>query len=99
LNGVADTGPCEKDVEQFWTPDAEPGLGVTLKSSELSWIGFFGDAESSTLAVLEEKCLELSDLSISKKCQNDHFDPRHISSRLPTLGELLDGWALETSVL
>jgi membrane-bound lytic murein transglycosylase MltF len=69
-------------------------------SSELSWISFLGDAESSgTLAVLKDKCLELSDLSIAKKCQNDHFHLRHISSRLPTLGELLDGLVLETSVL
>jgi len=100
LDALADTGKSGKDLELFWAPDSEPGHKVTLRSSELSWIGFLEDTETSgTLAVLEDKCLELSAPRIGKKCQNDHFHPRRVGGRLSTPGELLDGSILETSVL
>ncbi|PMD59434.1 uncharacterized protein K444DRAFT_630214 [Hyaloscypha bicolor E] len=99
LDALKDTGKNEKDLEMFWAPDEEPGLKVTLKSTELSWIGFLEEtATSGTLAVLEDLCLELSILDIGKKCQNAHFDPRHIGSNTFTPERACKGSILETSV-
>ena len=93
LNALADTGKFKGDLDLFWAPDLEPGRKVTFRSSELSWIGFLGDTETSgTLAVLESKFLELSALNSVKKCPNKYYDPRHI--KLSTAESVL-----ETSVL
>ena len=98
LDVLKDTGANESDLELFWAPDEKPGLKVTLKSSELSWIGFLAETETSgTLAVLEDRCLELPFPDIGKKCQNAHFDPRHIGSNILTPSGVLNGSILETS--
>ncbi|CZR51010.1 uncharacterized protein PAC_00885 [Phialocephala subalpina] len=99
LDELENTGKIENDLELFWAPGAAPGRKVTLRSSELSWIGFLEETESSgTLAVLEDKCLQLPTLRIGKKCQNDHFDPRHIDGKLTSNGGAFEGSILETSV-
>ncbi|KAF4636038.1 hypothetical protein G7Y89_g2052 [Cudoniella acicularis] len=94
---LVNTGKSEKDLVLFWQPDAKPGEKVTLKSNELSWIGFLEDTETSgTLAVLEDRCLELPDLEIGGKCRSNHFDPRNIGSGIAT--RTFDRSILETSV-
>lgn len=106
FDALADTGKSEDDLVLFWAPGAEPGETVTLKSKELSWIGFLEDTETSgTLAVLEEKCLELPNPGIGRKCLSNHFDSRHIDGGLDSKhsgGGLsigtLHGSILETSV-
>jgi hypothetical protein len=98
LDALEDTGKSGNQLGLFWAPDAKPGQKVTLRTSELSWIGFLEETESSgTLAVLEDRCLELRTLGIGKKCQNYHF-PRRIGSRLSNHGKVFDGSMLETSV-
>ncbi len=99
LDALKDTGRNEKDLELFWAPDDKPGLKVTLKSNSLSWIGFLAETETNgTLAVLEDRCLELPMLDIGKKCQNAHFDPKHTGSNTSIPARGLNGSILETSV-
>ena len=99
LNALEDTGKNEKDLELFWTPDETPGLKVSLKSSELSWIHFLAETETSgTMAVLEDRCLELRYSNRGKKCQNAHSEPRNTSSRLSDLDNGFNESILETSV-
>jgi hypothetical protein len=99
LIALEDTGKNEKDLELFWVPDDEPGLKVTLKSSELSWICFLAETETSgTLAVLEDRCLELRSSNVGKKCQNAHSEPKYTSSKLSTFDNGLNKSILETSV-
>jgi len=98
LNALEDTGKNEKDLELFWAPDETPGLKVTLKSSELSWIHFLAENETSgTMAVLEDRCLELRYSNRGKKCQNAHSEPRNTSSRLSDLDNGFNDSVLETS--
>ena len=97
FEALADTGKRAKDLVLFWAPDSEPGEKMTLKSNELSWIGFLEDTETSgTFAVLEDKCLELRGLGIGRKCLSNQFDPRHIGSGF-SVGTF-HGSILETSV-
>ncbi|KAF8866666.1 hypothetical protein BDZ45DRAFT_279812 [Acephala macrosclerotiorum] len=99
LDALEDTGKNEKDLALFWAPDSDPGIKVSFKSSELSWIGFLEDTQSSgTFAVLEDSCLQLPTLSIGKRCQNGHFDPRHISDGLSSRDGVFEGSILQTSV-
>ncbi len=99
LNALEDTGKNEKDLELFWAPDETPGLKVSLKSSELSWIYFLAETETSgTMAVLEDRCLELRYPNRGKKCQNAHSEPRSTSSRLSDLDSGFNESILETSV-
>jgi hypothetical protein len=99
LDALKDTGANESHLELFWAPDENPGRKVTLRSSELSWIGFLAETTSSgTLAVLEDRCLEFPFPDIGKKCQNAHLDPRRVGSSRSTSGRDLNGSILETSV-
>lgn len=99
LDALEDTGKNEKDLALFWAPDSDPGIKVTFKPSELSWIGFMEETQScGTLAVLEDACLQLPTLHIGKRCQNDHFDPRHIGDGLSSPSGLFEGSILQTSV-
>jgi hypothetical protein len=103
LNALVDTGKNEKDLELFWVPDSKPGskpgLKVFLKSSELSWIHFLAETKTSgTLAVLEDRCLELRSSNRGKKCQNAHSETRNTSGKLSTFHNSFNGSILETSV-
>lgn len=99
LIALEDTGKNEKDLELFWAPDNEPGQKVSLKPSELSWICFLAENEASgTLAVLEDRCLELRSSNKGKKCRNAHSKSRHTSSKLSTFDDDFNQSILQTSV-
>jgi hypothetical protein len=99
LNALVDTGKNEKYLELFWVPDDKPGLKVFLKSSELCWIHFLAETETSgTLAVLEDRCLELRSSNRGRKCQNAYSETRDTSGKLSTFHNSFNGSILETSV-
>lgn len=82
----------------FWAPDSQPGRKVTLRSRELSWIGFLEETkDSGTLAVLESNCLELPNRLLGKKCQHNRSDPRRIGSGTSPPSQIRDGSLLQTS--
>jgi hypothetical protein len=99
---LEDTGKTiEGDLALFWAPDTQPGRKVTLRSRELSWIGFLEETkDSGTLAVLESNCLEFPDRLLGKKCQRnppDRFDPKHIGGGTSPQRQIRDGSLLQTS--
>jgi hypothetical protein len=100
LTTLQDTGKNKEDLELFWAPeDRRPGLKVALKSSDHSWIGFLEETvDNGTLAILGDRCLELSLPDIGKKCQHAQLNPRHITTNLFTSGNATNGSILETSV-
>ena len=96
---LEDTGKTiEGDLALFWAPDTHPGRKVTLRSRELSWIGFLEETkDSGTLAVLESNCLELPNQHLGKKCQHNRSDFKYVGSRISLPSQIHDGSLLQTS--
>jgi hypothetical protein len=98
LDNLAETGANENGLDLLWVPDSDPGKRVNLRLREHSWVGFLKDTEDCcTMAVLEDTCLELPNLTQVRKCQN-----RECGSG-PTItsmsDQILDVSVLETSFM
>jgi len=98
LDGLTETGINEKGLDLLWVPDSDLGQRVNIRFREHNWAGFLKDTEDCcTMAVLEDKCLELSDLTQVRKCQNQK------NGSGPTIGsmsnQILDISILETSFM
>ncbi|KAH6706427.1 hypothetical protein BKA61DRAFT_616429 [Leptodontidium sp. MPI-SDFR-AT-0119] len=66
LNMLQYTGKTKDDeLQLFWVPERnQPGVCVTLRADDITWIGFLEETLSSgVMAVLENRCLELPPLT------------------------------------
>jgi hypothetical protein len=85
------TGKTKDDeLQLFWAPEsAQPGVCVTLRAEDISWIGFLEETlTSGVMAVLENRCLELPPLA---KASRDIFEPFQNNPVLQTAIHLNDG--------
>lgn len=71
LVGLTETGTNESGLELLWVPNKEPGQRVNLRFQEHNWAGFLKDTETvCTMAILEDKCLELPSLTQVNRCHS-----------------------------
>lgn len=74
LDGDKETGTNKRGLDLLWVPDQQPALRVNIRSLEHSWVGVLKDTEDCcTMAVLEDKCLELCDLSRSEDVETHNL--------------------------
>jgi hypothetical protein len=98
LNALTQTGTNEEGLDLHWVPDSEPGQTVNLPLREHSWIGFLKDTETCcTMAILENKCLELPEFDQARKCQSgESYSGSTIS---PSSDQILKTSVFETSFM
>lgn len=90
LNMLQYTGKTKDgELKLFWVPERDqPGVCVTLRARDISWIGFLEESISSgVMAVLENRCLELPPLT---KASRDIFSRIHNKPVLQTAVHLND---------
>jgi hypothetical protein len=69
LDAFSEAETDKEGLNLLWVPDSKPGMRVNISSHEHSWVGFLKDTEvCCTMAVLEDKCLELPNLGWIRKC-------------------------------
>jgi hypothetical protein len=98
LDALSETGTNKKGLDLLWVPDSKPGRRVNIRSHEHNWVGFLKDTEvCCTMAVLEDKCLELPKLSRIRKCREREYGSGSAVS--PMSDQTRDLSVLETSFM
>jgi hypothetical protein len=77
LDALLVTGLNESGFELLWAPGREPAREVNIKSRHHTWTGLLKDTEDiCTMAVFENQCLVIQDVSRARKCQHPPLQTR-----------------------